>query len=144
MSILFSFVIVNLLTGHKLPPRMEVFHRIFHMLDTNEKIPTAVLAIGTKKKTCVWDLFQQLTTAIVFKDTHLLYGNLIQLDQSFRTWPHSAHCFLNPVEFEGVKIRIYPHSKFKSDVLMGIGSTIASCFRNYAYSPSFIHPLFST
>ena len=64
---------------------MEVFHRIFHMLDTNEKIPTAVLAIGTKKKTCVWDLFQQLTTAIVFKDTHLLYGNLIQLDQSFRT-----------------------------------------------------------
>ena len=27
---------------------MEVFHRIFHMLDTNENVPTAVLAIGTK------------------------------------------------------------------------------------------------
>ena len=28
---------------------MEVFHRTFHMLGTNEKVPTAVLAIGTKK-----------------------------------------------------------------------------------------------
>ena len=29
---------------------MEVFHRTFHMLGTNEKVPTAVLAIGTKKR----------------------------------------------------------------------------------------------
>ena len=27
---------------------------------------------------------------------------------SFRTWPHSAHCFLNPVEFDAIKIRIVP------------------------------------
>ena len=29
-------------------------------------------------------LFQQFTVAVVFEDTHLLNGNLIQLDQSFR------------------------------------------------------------
>jgi hypothetical protein len=34
--------------AQKLPPGLGVFHRTFHIPDTNEKIPTAVLAIGTK------------------------------------------------------------------------------------------------
>ena len=31
------------MTGHKLPPGMEVFHRTFLMPDANEKVPTALV-----------------------------------------------------------------------------------------------------
>ena len=58
---------------------MEVFHRIFHMLDTNENVPTAVLAIGTKntylynKSVMVLEGISSLENANIFLVINLIY-----------------------------------------------------------------------